>query len=787
MFREGSTDNNQCGIGSKTSRRGVLRWLGATGATLSGVAGSAGAERRRPPRQGRDGDSPPPGPALLYDDPVTPPQLAPDGVWDADPLMVSGASAYVDGEYLALSFPFDDYGAETGHQGEQPPTDTFSQSTGDIVYPTDEETYRHNAADLLEFRVRTFRGEAVYRITLNTMIEPDAAGVALGIDTDGANSAGSTDWGYGLGDLGAPVDHVVVSWGTGAQLTNLETGETTEVQSTVDLQRNQIELTVPIAPDGATWRHYLVCGLFDPNAGQFKQIQEEPDDENPGGANGGDPPPVFSVGFRSHVQEPVGGVNLDVGTAEEQLAAAREGGSHGNWRDHAQAKALADRDISAFHADVDFGQLDRRVTERAVPRTGFINRVYGSRFDLGEGVVTDHDGGGSVAMLGRVQPYAIYVPSTYSPDEPAPLHLAMHGSTANHNQWPVSSPNYLRQLGEERDAIVVSPQGRGPSLSYVGVSELDVIEVLADVLYRYSVDLERTTVSGYSMGAVGTYRLGGKYPDLFAKGFPIVGSEHVGPHEEGLVPDTGIDAIDGSVEDTLGRPESIIRNLRHVPFLLWNGSNDELANPVFYTSNQQKFHDLGYRHELDVFLGYDHFTFSIRDRWGRARDFLDGAFLGDPAVEANPARVTYRRVPDDDVTEYGLVHDGAYWVDGVQVATDRVSGTIDLHSKARGEAAPIAENYRGAETDPHPLVKRGTRWLEGIQDPPPRNALAVDLDGVTGATIYVDEAGLDATRPIDLVIDATHEATVELVSRFGTATVSVTPGHHEESVHVRRG
>lgn len=740
---------------SGTSRRSVLQLLGAAGLT-AGAATTPLAARRH----GQQGQvqSPPPGPDVLYSDPVTPPQFENTGVWNADPLLVSGSHAYVSGEFLYQSFSFDDFGAHTGYEGEQPPSDTFSIATGDIVYPTDTDTYGHNAADILEFRVTTVAGGLRYRITLNEMIEPDVAGVAIGIDRGGAS--GSSDWGYGLGDLGAPVDDVVVTWGPGAEHRDVAADTTTTLDSTVDLERHQIEVTVPLSPGSETWRHYLVCGLFDADTGAFKQIQPEPTETHPGGSMGQNPPPVFSTGFRQPDQEPMGDTNLDPETAEEQVESAIEGlqggqTNYGTWREHAQAQALADRDISDFYADIDFEKVSRNVTEYHVRQTGFMDRLYGSRFDIGAGVGETDDG--EVIMRGRIQPYGLYVPSTYSPDEPAPLLVAMHGSTANHNQWPVFSPNYLRQLGEERGALVLSPQGRGPSLSYEQESELDVFEAMSDVVSRYNVDFDRITMSGYSMGGFGTFSLAGLYPDLVAKGFPIVGAGD----------------------------EDLLDNIRHVPMLMWNASNDELVGPDRYYPTHRRLRELGYRHELDIFLGYDHFMHGLRDQWGPGRDFLEGAFLGDDTVERDPMHVTYRRVPNYDVEEYGLVHDSAYWIADIRIADDVADGLLDVRSKADGTAPPVAADYRDVGTDPDPHTKHGTRWNEGVVDEAPQNALDVALDGVTTATIYVDEAGLDARQPLTLTIDASHETTLTLVSQHGTETVSVAAGQHELTVTIQ--
>jgi predicted peptidase len=107
-----------------------------------------------------------------------------------------------------------------------------------------------------------------------------------------------------------------------------------------------------------------------------------------------------------------------------------------------------------------------------------------------------------VRFLGRIQPYSIYVPDSYSPPGSVPLTLYLHGSGQNHLGQPT---NVLRQLGEQRGAILHMPLGRGPLIPWRDESELDTFEDLGDVLARYNVDLDRMTVSGYSMGDHGTH------------------------------------------------------------------------------------------------------------------------------------------------------------------------------------------------------------------------------------------------------------------------------------------
>lgn len=713
---------------------------------------------------------PRPGPAILYEPLATAPQLENANGWEAEPLMVSGADAYAGGEYLYQDWVYDSYGANTTNDLlAQPDTvpasgDTlFGGATGDVVYPTDASRYAFDAADLLEFRARPVPGGVAYRITLNTMIEPDLAGVAIGIDSCSACDSPEREWGYGIGDLGAlGLDHVLVTWGTGA------TFDGQPIDSAADTHTNQIEVVAPIEPGDATWRHYLVVGLFDADAGTFAKILDEPTDTSPGGAHGTDAPPVLNVGFRSGdpdsaAFEPVLGT---VETTDRQIGARDVGAGH--FREHHQALALAARNISQFGAGIDFGKLEAGVDESHVPSSGYLNRLYVSHLNLGEGAQPNRP-----MLLGRIQPYSLFVPEGNDPDVPAPFYLSMHSLSCSYNQYAVFAPNQLTQLGQERGALVMTPEGRGPDGWYHDEAEYDVFEAWADVAARYAIDWEHVTLGGYSMGGFGTYRMASLYPDLFGAGFSTVG-----PADESILGGpTG-----GDIEDDYNNLR-IAENLRNVPLLMWHGANDELVPVAGALRYEDRLFELGYVHETRVYAGYDHFLFSIMDLWGDGKRWLDAS-----TVDRDPAHVTYRAMPEmDNTTAYPaapLVHDRAYWVSDIGVVDGARSALVDVRSEVTGEGDPATTSLVGQAALVNGDTAPGTWFRRGVVSVAPttvtpRNALVVSLTGVASVTFWVERAGIDAEEPIHLSVDSTAAATITLAGDGWSADVGVPAGHSE--------
>jgi predicted esterase len=244
--------------------------------------------------------------------------------------------------------------------------------------------------------------------------------------------------------------------------------------------------------------------------------------------------------------------------------------------------------------------------------------------------------------------------------------LLLHSLGANYNQymgWRNQSQFALRPIR----SIVITPEARGPDQGYGAYGAADTFEVWADVAHRYPLDPSYTEITGYSMGGVGTFKLGSQFPDLFARAQPTVGFEGT---------------------------NDVLASLRNLPVLMWNVSADELVNASFYTSSAMKLANLGYRYELDVFqpcanplcspVLANHLMLAINDQFAPAASFLDTA-----RVDSNPAHVTYVVDAARDAPGLGVVGDHAYWVSGLKLRGGSSSeGTIDAFSHGFGVGDP---------------------------------------------------------------------------------------------------
>ena len=139
----------------------------------------------------------------------------------------------------------------------------------------------------------------------------------------------------------------------------------------------------------------------------------------------------------------------------------------------------------------------------------------------------------------EVMPYRVYVPTGYKPAAPAPLVIALHGLGGNEDAFfdfydraPVTLAEQhgflmAAPLGYRVDGFYGATMGGAPDAAMrrrLELSEKDVLEVVRLMRAHYNVDANRIYLIGHSMGAIGTWHLGAKYPEMWAALGPISGT-----------------------------------------------------------------------------------------------------------------------------------------------------------------------------------------------------------------------------------------------------------------------
>jgi predicted esterase len=128
------------------------------------------------------------------------------------------------------------------------------------------------------------------------------------------------------------------------------------------------------------------------------------------------------------------------------------------------------------------------------------------------------------AVDNTMQPYRLFIPSSYDGHQAYPLIILLHGMGGDENTMFDSYGNgAFEQLAEKKGYIVACPKGREATSMYRGAAEQDVLDVLADVRRAYKIDPNRIYMTGHSMGAYGTWSIAIDHPEIFAALAPISG------------------------------------------------------------------------------------------------------------------------------------------------------------------------------------------------------------------------------------------------------------------------
>jgi pimeloyl-ACP methyl ester carboxylesterase len=370
----------------------------------------------------------------------------------------------------------------------------------------------------------------------------------------------------------------------------------------------------------------------------------------------------------------------------------------GPWFENRQAADLQAGDISEFGFPVTVSDLTSGVTRLESVPPGVHERVYESVYTVGSGEGMTYQGvpatpngpllGPTFHFLGRYQPYAVYVPAAVGPHG---LQLVLHGFGGSIDDL-LSQAGFRQQFGDNLNRILVAPLGRGPVGWYVGASERDVMDAFDDAEASYSVDRSHEIISGYSMGGYGVYRIAELYPDRFAGFLDWVGYTDClnGTPLAGVCP---IFADDN--------PLDYVANLRWLPGGMLYAGADEIVLITTASAVQQAFAATGYVYQWWLHPVAEHVTLSVLDSWQK-----EAAYSASFSRVSNPPRVTYRYDPARDAPQYGLVHDGAYWVSGIQPAQSGFAD-VDLTTQGCVGSLPVTAGNSGAGLDPVPWTSTG--------------------------------------------------------------------------------
>ena len=661
----------------------------------------------------------------------------------------SGTGRLAGGAALWSDFVYDDHGAASLQglpTGSESLTSNLAATQGVYSYPAGEA--HGNGADVFRSAVAVDGSSSYWRVDWNTLADPAVPLAEWTVDTDDSTATGVADWPAAAGVTSPGIDRALVVSSRGARLVDTTTGAVTDVVAkggalTVDRDARSFVVRVPssLLPVTGRWRVRLGTGLADAAGTGFAA---------PTGAPPGSTARLYNVSYRAAAQEPA--VYTD-GMSDALVALAQSAAAGpvvdaygldglarsitGNyWNEDHQADALATGDVSAFSQVVDTAALRSRSTTAEPQPTGYSVRWYVSRLALGQGTVPNASdspqGDLRPNYLGRVQPYAVQVPTGYRAGTPTPLTWLLHSLGVNHNQYTALDPALVQQACQDRGSICASTLGFGPDGWYFDEAEVDFWQVWHALAGSYSLDPERTVIGGYSMGGWASYKLGLAHPDLFASALTLEG-----PIICGIRVVDGVDLpADSSSPGRCGadgKSTPLLGNARWLPYVITQGAIDQLV-PATGTLEQVAAIDaLENPYSFFFYPGEDHLVYATQDRFALPVAALHGL----PRRTVDPGRVTYSWFPDLARRDLGIGTTTAYWLGdltardttpGTLAAVDATAATIPDRSITPARSGPVLVD------DPTPATF--TSLLRGYgAAPAARPELALRLTDVASLSV----------------------------------------------------
>ncbi|HTU77163.1 MAG TPA: hypothetical protein VMF09_00230 [Solirubrobacteraceae bacterium] len=687
-------------------------------------------------------------PAASAPEPALPEPTSSEWPFPSDFSHTSGTGLLSGGASLWTDFLYDDHGPLGSPVGiaDNAKVSSLAEVHGGFEYP--EGPADKDGADIFTAGVG-YTPEATYwRVDWNTLASADVPIAEWTFSTGSAAPAGGEEWPANAKLKSAGIQYALVVSAQHAQLLEVATGKPVagaELHTEVNMAARSFIVRIPtsVLAVRASWQVRLAAGLANPEGTEFATVGPE-DGGIPGGTN------VYNVTFRTYQQEkPV--VCPSEALPDPSLTAAMEGelGVEGEqdhvpvvecanfWMESDQANTLATGNVSKYALTLDWSKLAAKHATPEPKPTGYSDRWYVSPLQLGEGVVDAESANTYTGptYLGRVQPYAVYVPTTYNPKKPAPLTWILHSLGVNLNQYGALAPSQIQEECQDRGSICATTEGFSDGGWYYEAAQVDFWDVWHQLASYYDLNPDATVMSGYSMGGFASYKLALEYPDLFAQSMPLEGPVVCG---ERIVEGLETAAGSGGQCEADGNTTPLIVNARWIPYVMTYGALDELVPFTGGLEQVEAFDKLGYRYYAVLYPAEDHLVFASQNDFAPA-----DSQLGELERVQDPGSFTFSWYPELVSSSLGIGPSGDYWLSGLQ-ARDGAPGelaTVSASSAAIPEAEELAEHHTGTADGPTPAITDSLTWTPG-STPPARQALALDLTNVAALSVNTARAKL---------------------------------------------
>jgi predicted esterase len=198
--------------------------------------------------------------------------------------------------------------------------------------------------------------------------------------------------------------------------------------------------------------------------------------------------------------------------------------------------------------------------------------------------------------------YTLYIPEDYSPDQPLPLIVTLHGGHGHGSEYIWT---WVRPARSRRYAIL-SPKSWGDTwdMSLPSLDTRSFLRMFDEVTNEYLIDLARVYLTGLSDGGIFTYILGLEHSHLFRGLAPVAGALH-------------------PVVDPMLRQE----RGKDTPMLVTHGVHDFIFPVAFARQTCELLKSIGYQ-----------VTYHELPEWGHAYPYSINEQLVLPWFESLPAK-----------------------------------------------------------------------------------------------------------------------------------------------------
>jgi predicted esterase len=320
---------------------------------------------------------------------------------------------------------------------------------------------------------------------------------------------------------------------------------------------------------------------------------------------------VMKVELRQK-DKPLGESTLTVGLyrgLDQRLSAVESGLKKVRGFEDLRAEVLYPLDYirSVNRGRIEVGAFD---PEKALARSEEILRSLRSRRNPFAGRTGDLERHYFLEGAGEIMPYRVYVPTRYAGKEPFPLIIALHGLGATQDSFFDFYGKEFPKLAEQHGYIVAAPLGYRVDGGYgfslfrssddlgqarkAEYSEKDVLQVLELMKKNYKIDQKRIYLAGHSMGAIGTWYLAARYPDIWAAVAPFSG---------------------------YGNPAAV-EKMKGIPAIVIHGDADPTVNVAGSRAMVAELKKRGVEHQYIEVPGGDHISV-VQPNFGAVYDFFD--------------------------------------------------------------------------------------------------------------------------------------------------------------------